>query len=91
MYITITKTRACIVEYSGRIEFKDLGPCLDTALSLLARGGVVVIDEFQRLPKEYWDLIGLKHHEAAGRLILCGSSLGIARGFLIGEVLCWVC
>jgi len=79
MYVTITKTRTCIVEYNGRVEFQDLRPCLDSALGLLARNEVVVIDEFQRLPEEYWDLIGLKHHDVAGRLILCGSSLGIAR------------
>lgn len=79
MYITITKTRTCIVEHNGRVEFQDLKQCIDNVLNLLARNKTVVIDEFQRLPEEYWDLIGLKHHEVTGRLILCGSSLGIAR------------
>ncbi len=79
MYVTITKTRTCIVERKGRVEFQDLKQCIDNVLSLLAKNKVVVVDEFQRLPEDYWDLIGLKHHEVSGRLILCGSSLGIAQ------------
>jgi len=79
MYVTITKTRTCIVEHGGEVEFQNLDACLRKALNKLTEGNVVVIDEFQRLPEEYWDLIGLKHHEASGKLILCGSSLGVAR------------
>ena len=79
MYVTITRTRACIVEYEGGIDFVSLKECLSNALKVLVDGGTVVIDEFQRLPEDYWDLIGVRHDEAKGRLILCGSSLGVAR------------
>ena len=57
----------------------SLKECLSNALRVLVDGGTVVIDEFQRLPEDYWDLIGVRHGEAKGRLILCGSSLGVAR------------
>ena len=79
MYVTITRTRACIIEYEGGIEFLGLKECLSNALRVLIDEGTVVIDEFQRLPEDYWDLIRARHGEAKGRLILCGSSLGVAR------------
>ncbi len=80
LYVTITKTRLCIVELSnGELSFMELDKCMSKVVELLAENSTVVIDEFQRLPEEYWDLLGLRHHEAKGRLILCGSSLGIAR------------
>ena len=61
------------------MELQGLRQCISDVLDSLAGGGVAVIDEFQRLPEEYWDLIALKHHDVGGRLVLCGSSLGIAR------------
>ncbi len=80
LYVTITKARLCIVELSnGKLSFMKLDECMSKVIELLSENSTIVIDEFQRLPEEYWDLLGLKHHEARGRLILCGSSLGIAR------------
>ncbi len=45
--------------------------------AVLERGGVVVIDEFQRLP--WWVLEDLTAYHPEGRLILSGSSLGVTR------------
>jgi len=45
--------------------------------AVLGKGGVVVIDEFQRLP--WWVLEDLTAYHPEGRLILSGSSLGVAR------------
>ena len=39
-------------------------------------GGLCIIDEFQRMDRVYWDRIAFLHG-SRGRLILCGSSLGI--------------
>ncbi|NPA96638.1 MAG: ATP-binding protein [Crenarchaeota archaeon] len=80
LYVTITRARSCIVERGGSIGFlDDLRACISSVIDSLARGETVVVDEFQRLPEDYWDLIALKRSEVSGRLVLCGSSLGIAR------------
>ena len=80
MYVTVTRAGSCIVEYrGGEVVFQSVRECLNSVFKVLGGNGTVVLDEFQRLPEEYWDLIGLKHHEVGGRLILCGSSLGVAR------------
>ncbi|MEM3078659.1 MAG: hypothetical protein QXR38_04090, partial [Nitrososphaerales archaeon] len=45
--------------------------------SLLDKDETVVLDEFQRLPDRFWEEIALHHPN--GRLIACGSSLGIIK------------
>lgn len=45
--------------------------------SLLDKGETVVLDEFQRLPDRFWEEIALHHPN--GRLIACGSSLGVIK------------
>ena len=46
---------------------------------LRKRGESIVIDEFQRVPEKYWGLLAITAQEAERSLILCGSSLGVAR------------
>lgn len=79
VYVTVSRARTCIVERNGEVNFLGLEECMRDVLCTLSKGEVVVIDEFQRLPEEYWDVLGLKHHDLKGRLILCGSSLGVAQ------------
>ena len=43
--------------------------------AVLRRGGVAVVDEFQRLPTRYWDLVA--SWSPSGVLIAAGSSYGI--------------
>ncbi|MEZ0248539.1 MAG: ATP-binding protein, partial [Thermoproteus sp.] len=47
------------------------------AVRTLRRGGVVVLDEFQRLPERWWDLLASAHPN--GVLIASGSSFGMLR------------
>ncbi len=57
-----------------------LRECLFMATQgLRKRGESIVIDEFQRVPEKYWDLLAITAQEAERSLILCGSSLGVAR------------
>ncbi|MEM2642361.1 MAG: AAA family ATPase [Thermoproteota archaeon] len=44
---------------------------------LLKEGGTVILDEFQRFPDKYWDLIAVNHPN--GRFVASGSSLGILK------------
>lgn len=66
----------------GRI-FMDYEVAMERVLEALERpGSIVVIDEFQRLPEKYWNLIAVSSQENGGRLILCGSSMGILKQIL---------
>ncbi len=57
-----------------------LDQCMDAVLRLLGEpGATVILDEFQRLPEEHWELLALASQDARGRLLLCGSSLGVAK------------
>ncbi|MGQ9597224.1 MAG: hypothetical protein ACUVQY_10395 [Thermoproteota archaeon] len=56
-----------------------LEDCLRRVLEAVRSGASIVVDEFQRVPERYWDLIALASSEAKGSLILCGSSLGVSR------------
>ena len=81
LYATITRSGECILEERDTTGYRvvGLGECIDTITKRLRRGsGSIVIDEFQRLPTRYWDLIALTGQEAEAGLIACGSSLGIA-------------
>ncbi len=80
VYATATRSGECIVEKAGGVETLPLSECLEMLLEEVKReNSVVVLDEFQRVPERLWDLIAVARHEAKGRLVLCGSSLGVSR------------
>lgn len=80
LYITVTRGGNCIVEDNMRRVFMDYEEAMEKVLEKLEKhGSIVVIDEFQRLPKKYWDLLAVSSQESRGRLILCGSSMGILK------------
>ncbi|HID41091.1 MAG TPA: ATP-binding protein [Pyrodictium sp.] len=80
LYATVARSGECILEEpGGGRRIAGLGECMDAVVDGLRRGrGTVVIDEFQRLPERYWDLLAVAGQEAEAGLIACGSSLGIA-------------
>lgn len=91
LYLTITRDNAVVFEDTdGHTRVVELGKALGEALEYLRREQVLVIDEFQRLPQRYWQLLANQHPR--GRLILVASSLGIvsrvldARSPLLGLV-----
>lgn len=81
LYVTVTRGGTCIVERRRDRKsrsFQGIHECVNIVVEELRNeGSVVVVDEFQRLPEEYWDLIALEKEEAKGILVLCGSSMGI--------------
>ena len=80
LYATVTHSGECIVEERASRRSIGLRECLSMATQWLRRQGEsIVIDEFQRVPEKYWDLLAIAAQEAERSLILCGSSLGIAR------------
>ena len=76
-YMLVTKGGECILEIEGTKRFIEVEDGLNEILKILVEGGTAIIDEFQRIPPKYWDLIAHAYQDASGRLILCGSSHGI--------------
>lgn len=79
VYVTVGRSGSCLVEEEGgepRVASLEEG--VRVALRAVESGSTAVIDEFQRLPEEYWDLSAVSRARGRGRLILCGSSLGVA-------------
>jgi hypothetical protein len=75
IYATVTRSREIFLESDGGIEKTGLEEGLQRVVDALRRGECVVIDEFQRLPENYWDMLALAH--PSGRLVLSGSSFGV--------------
>ncbi len=71
LYITITRSGRAIISE----EIVDVDDAVKEALRELKGGGIVVVDEFQRMEEHYWDLLSQPHPN--GRLILSGSSLRV--------------
>ncbi|RUM47965.1 MAG: hypothetical protein DSY37_01065 [Hyperthermus sp.] len=77
LYVTVTRDLTTVVEEPGkRPVVVEIEEAMSKAVELLSRNAVVVIDEFQRLPERYWDMLATRHPE--GRLVLVASSLGAA-------------
>ena len=80
LYVTLTRGGNCIVEDGAKREFMDYEGAIERVLETLrGEGNIVVIDEFQRFPEKYWDLIAIASQESRGLLMICGSSMGILR------------
>ena len=76
LYITITRNLQALTQKPGETpRIQDLDKTLQTTTRTLSKNGFVVIDEFQRLPDKYWDLLVVPHPQ--GRLWLLASSYSI--------------
>ena len=75
LYVTVSRDLSAITEQTGNVSVESLDRAIGRATRLLRAGATVVIDEFQRLPERFWQLLATAHPE--GRLILIASSLGV--------------
>ncbi len=76
LYVTVTRDLVAIVEErEGTQRIIDLEEAMKLVSKLLAEEKCIVVDEFQRLPPRYWDLIATRH--PSGCIVLVASSLGI--------------
>ena len=69
----MTKTGRCFVEKRSESFFLNQFEAVKLATKYLRDDSIVVIDEFQRLNVEYWEMLVKPHPK--GRLFLSGSSL----------------
>ena len=72
----VTVRRDLSIRSEG-VEVNSADELVDAAGTVLERGGTLIIDEFQRLPLRMLEDLTAFH--PSGRLILSGSSLGVAR------------
>ena len=80
VYATVGRSGLCILEAKGRgTRLVPVREGIEEVVHRVNGGGLGVIDEFQRMPEGLWDYIASMRATAEGRLILCGSSLSIAR------------
>ncbi len=70
-YVTVTEDLDAVVG-DGIVSIEE---AVSEAVKRLKKGERVVIDEFQRLPKKYWQLLAEAHPK--GTLYLSGSSLKV--------------
>ncbi len=76
VYATVTRSNSVVVEEKGSdIYTSSAEDALKNITTLLRRGGIAVLDEFQRLREDSWQLLSLAHPE--GVLVLVASSLGV--------------
>ena len=76
LYATVTRDNTVIVERRGHEpRTASAEDAAREILSILRDEGVVVLDEFQRLPERYWQMLALAHPD--GALVLVASSLGV--------------
>ena len=73
LYVIVTRSGEALVED----EVWSLETAVREVLQVLRRGGVTVVDEFQRMPERWWDLLASAH--PSGVLVLSGSSFGVLR------------
>ncbi|MEM2961702.1 MAG: AAA family ATPase [Candidatus Bathyarchaeia archaeon] len=76
-YFVVTRPGRVLTERGGETSYMSIEEAVKRAGALLKKGEAVVLDEFQRLPEEFWEAIAL--HHPSGKLIASGSSLGILK------------
>jgi len=79
VYVLVSRGGVCWVDEGRGLVERSIDEALRRVAEVLMGGGTAVIDEFQRLPGKYWDYLASLRGSAAGRLVLCSSSLGVAR------------
>jgi len=76
LYATVARDRTVVVEEPGgephTVEPEEAARLV---VRVLRRGGVAVVDEFQRLPDSLWQMLVTAH--PSGVLVLVASSLGV--------------
>jgi len=78
LYLTVTRGGQVIIESkAGDLDIKSMREAIQNIPTWIEKGKNVVIDEFQRIPVEFWDMLSISRYRGRGRLILCGSSLSI--------------
>jgi len=76
LYVTVTRDLAAIVEEREGVQrIVNLEEAMKLVSKSLVEERCIVIDEFQRLPPRYWDLLATRH--PSGCIVLVASSLGI--------------
>ena len=81
LYATATRSGECIVEdEKGELEVVEINECMKDITRRLKHVNekAIILDEFQRVPVKYWDVIAVAAQDSERNLIICGSSLGIA-------------
>ena len=73
-YYLITRGRSIVFRQTRELSLSE---AVKNIVRDLKNNKTVVIDEFQRLPEEYWDLIAAQHPR--GKLIAVASSLAVTR------------
>jgi len=79
-YILIKRGGGALFESGAIPSCDDDDLAMNIITDKLKEGRTVVVDEFQRLPDEFIDRLQMVH--PAGRVILLGSSLKVARSLL---------
>lgn len=76
-YFVVTRS-GDIATWNGEgFSYTSIPEAITRIGRLLKEGRVAIVDEFQRLPDRYWDLLAVNHPN--GKLIASGSSLGILK------------
>jgi len=76
IYATVARDGGVVVEERGSLPRQvEQEEAVRLAVRVLRGGGVVVVDEFQRLPESLWQMLVAAHPE--GMLVLVASSLGV--------------
>ncbi len=76
VYATVARDGGVVVEERGGLPRQvEQEEAVRLAVRALRGGGVVVVDEFQRLPESLWQMLVTAHPE--GMLVLVASSLGV--------------
>ncbi|MCE4606261.1 MAG: hypothetical protein F7B59_02895 [Desulfurococcales archaeon] len=75
LHLIITRSGKALVVCKSKFETMTIDNAISMAVSKLENNAEVFIDEFQRLPEDYWDALALPH--PSGTLVLAASSYGI--------------
>ena len=75
LHLVVTRGGSILLSSGGSFKKTSTEDAIRKAVSMLNEGRQVFIDEFQRLPEDYWDALALPH--PSGTLILAASSFGV--------------
>ncbi|MEM3712309.1 MAG: AAA family ATPase [Thermoproteota archaeon] len=76
-YFVVTRSGDIATLDGDSFSYTSIPEAIKRIGRLLKEKRIVILDEFQRLPDRYWDLIAANHPN--GKLIASGSSLGILK------------
>ena len=79
-YFVISRSGYVIAEEKKEVNYMNVEEAVKKIRTLLEGNETVILDEFQRLPERFWEALALQHPN--GKLVACGSSLGIVKKVL---------